>query len=70
MEIDFAVLGIVLGFSGSSEAYLGPSWTFRRSFKGGGGRGGAFRSPAGSGWAYSGRAMLSYAGNIGPLYSL
>jgi len=25
MEIDFAVLGIVLGFSGSSEAYLGPS---------------------------------------------
>ena len=25
MEIDFAVLGIVLGFGGSSEAYLGPS---------------------------------------------
>ena len=36
MEIDFAVLGIVLGFSGSSEAYLGPSEGVLKEGEGGG----------------------------------
>ena len=54
MEIDFAVLGIVLGFSGSSEAYLGPS---EGVFKGGGGRGGRFPFPR---WVRLGLFWPSY----------